>query len=134
MPSPTAILQVICPDRPALVSELSGWVSANGGNIRHADHHTDLGAGLFLSRIEWSLEGFGLPREAALRAITLSPAEIFGVSDALGSIEVGKAATLILTNGDILDHRTNITNVIIDGRETSLDNKHQRLYDRYKAR
>lgn len=77
---------------------------------------------------------FGLPREAALRAITLSPAEIFGVSDALGSIEVGKAATLILTNGDILDHRTNITNVIIDGRETSLDNKHQRLYDRYKAR
>ncbi len=39
-----------------------------------------------------------------------------------------------MTNGDILDHRTSITNVIIDGQETSLDNKHQRLYDRYKAR
>ncbi len=77
---------------------------------------------------------FGLPREAALRAITLSPAEIFGVSDALGSIEVGKAGTLIMTNGDILDHRTSITNVIIDGREASLDNKHLRLYERYKAR
>ncbi len=58
------ILQLICPDRPALVSELAGWVAANGGNIRHADHHTDAGAGLFLSRIEWGLEGFGLPREA----------------------------------------------------------------------
>ncbi len=77
---------------------------------------------------------YGLPREAALRAITLSPAEIFGVASALGSIEVGKAATLIVTNGDILDHRTNVTMVIIDGKETSLDNKHQRLYDRYKAR
>lgn len=77
---------------------------------------------------------FGLPREAALRSITLSPAEIFGVGASLGSIEVGKTATLIMTNGDILDHRTNITNVIIDGRETSLDNKHQRLYERYRAR
>ncbi|TCD57982.1 formyltetrahydrofolate deformylase [Synechococcus sp. BS55D] len=62
--SPSVILQVICPDRPALVSELAGWVAANGGNIRHADHHTDAGAGLFLSRIEWELDGFGLPRQA----------------------------------------------------------------------
>ena len=77
---------------------------------------------------------FGLPREAAIRSITLSPAEIFGVAQSLGSIEVGKTATLILANGDILDHRTSITNVIIDGQETSLDNKHQRLYEKYKAR
>lgn len=63
------ILQLICPDRPALVSELAGWVAANGGNIRHADHHTDAGAGLFLSRIEWGLEGFGLPREAIPPAV-----------------------------------------------------------------
>lgn len=70
MSVPTAILQVICPDRPGLVSELSGWVAANGGNIRHADHHTDAGAGLFLSRIEWQLEGFGLPREAVSPAVT----------------------------------------------------------------
>ncbi|QEY32603.1 formyltetrahydrofolate deformylase [Synechococcus sp. RSCCF101] len=64
MSVPTAILQLICPDRPGLVSELSGWVAANGGNIRHADHHTDADAGLFLSRLEWDLDGFGLPREA----------------------------------------------------------------------
>ena len=68
----TVILQLICPDRSALVSELAGWVAANGGNIRHADHHTDSGAGLFLSRIEWGLDGFGLPRHAiepAVRAL-----------------------------------------------------------------
>jgi len=64
----TVILQMICPDRPGLVSELAGWVAANGGNIRHADHHTDAGAGLFLSRIEWQLKGFGIPREALLEA------------------------------------------------------------------
>ena len=62
--SASVILQLICPDRPALVSDIAGWVAANGGNIRHADHHTDAGAGLFLSRIEWELDGFGLPREA----------------------------------------------------------------------
>ena len=64
MTAATAILQMICPDQPGLVRELSGWVAANGGNIVHADHHSDQGAGLFLSRIEWQLEGFGLPRDA----------------------------------------------------------------------
>ena len=59
---------MICPDRPGLVSELAGWVAANGGNIRHADHHTDAGAGLFLSRIEWQLQGFGIPRDALATA------------------------------------------------------------------
>jgi formyltetrahydrofolate deformylase len=74
MRSPTTILQVICPDRPGLVSELSGWVAMNGGNIRHADHHTDANAGLFLSRIEWGLEGFGLPRQAIAPPWRPSPA------------------------------------------------------------
>lgn len=69
MSSASVILQLICPDRPALVSELAGWVAANGGNIRHADHHTDSGAGLFLSRIEWDLDGFGLPRQAIAPAV-----------------------------------------------------------------
>jgi len=59
----TVILQMICPDRPGLVSELAGWVAANGGSIRHADHHTDAGAGVFLSRIEWQLQGFGIPHD-----------------------------------------------------------------------
>ena len=65
----SVILQLICPDRSGLVSELSGWVAANGGNIRHADHHNDARAGLFLSRIEWGVEGFGLPRQAIPTAV-----------------------------------------------------------------
>ena len=63
MSSATAILQFICPDRPGLVSQLSGWIANHAGNIHHADHHIDAGAGLFLSRIEWELEGFALTRK-----------------------------------------------------------------------
>ena len=60
----SVILQLICPDRPGLVSELSSWIFKNSGNIRHADHHTDEGASLFLSRFEWNLDGFKIPRDA----------------------------------------------------------------------
>tara|TARA_B100000029_G_scaffold100765_2_gene90977 strand:- start:124 stop:978 length:855 start_codon:yes stop_codon:yes gene_type:complete len=67
--SVTAILQLICPDRPGLVSQLSGWIANNGGNILHADHHTDSGAGLFLSRIEWELEGFLLKRKLIVSSV-----------------------------------------------------------------
>lgn len=93
MRSPTAILQLICPDRPGLVSELSGWVAANGGNIVHADHHTDAGAGLFLSRIEWALEGFGLPREAIVPAVAALAGRLGGegqvhFSDALPRVAI----------------------------------------------
>lgn len=58
----TATLLVSCPDQQGLVAKIANFIYANGGNIIHADHHTDLEAGLFLSRIEWQLEGFNLPR------------------------------------------------------------------------
>ena len=58
----TIILQFICPDKPGLVSDLSTWIASKNGNIRHADHHTDSEANLFLSRIEWDLEGFLLEK------------------------------------------------------------------------
>ena len=95
MASPTAILQVICPDRPALVSELSGWVAANGGNIRHADHHTDAGAGLFLSRIEWQLEGFGLPREAIAPAVAALAERLGGEGQVHFSDELPRVAIFV---------------------------------------
>jgi formyltetrahydrofolate deformylase len=60
---PTATLLVSIPDQKGLVAKLANFIFANGGNIIHADHHTDFEAGLFLSRIEWQLEGFNLPRE-----------------------------------------------------------------------
>ncbi len=58
----TVILQFICPDQPGLVSDLSSWIASKNGNIRHADHHTDADAKLFLSRIEWDLDGFLLDK------------------------------------------------------------------------
>ncbi|AFZ34294.1 formyltetrahydrofolate deformylase [Stanieria cyanosphaera PCC 7437] len=63
MTSPTATLLVSCPDRPGLVAKIANFIYSNGGNIIHADQHTDFTAGLFLIRIEWQLEGFLLPRD-----------------------------------------------------------------------
>jgi len=58
----TVILQFICPDKPGLVSDLASWIASKNGNIRQADHHTDADAKLFLSRIEWDLDGFLLDK------------------------------------------------------------------------
>jgi imidazolonepropionase-like amidohydrolase len=77
---------------------------------------------------------YGLPAAAALRAITLSPAEIFGVSSKLGSIETGKDATLFQASGDIMDHRTQVLRVFIDGKEQSLETRHTRLFEEFKDR
>ncbi|HET9481478.1 MAG TPA: amidohydrolase family protein, partial [Candidatus Polarisedimenticolia bacterium] len=77
---------------------------------------------------------FGLPRDVALKAVTLYPAQILGVGDRLGSIEVGKSASLILTDGDPLEIRTRVVREFIDGREVDLANRHQRLYDKYRGR
>jgi imidazolonepropionase-like amidohydrolase len=77
---------------------------------------------------------FGLPPDAALRAITLSPAEIFGVADRLGSITVGKAADLFLATGDIMDHRTQVTEVFVGGAPQSMETRHTRLYNQFKDR
>ncbi|PSN18704.1 formyltetrahydrofolate deformylase [filamentous cyanobacterium CCP5] len=59
----TAILLISCPDQQGLVAKIANFIYANGGNIVHADQHRDPEAGLFLSRIEWQLAGFNLPRE-----------------------------------------------------------------------
>ena len=77
---------------------------------------------------------FGLDREAALRAVTLSPAEIFGVADRLGSLEVGKIANLVVTDGDMLEARTSTRYLFIDGRNVPLATKHSELYDMFKDR
>lgn len=77
---------------------------------------------------------YGLSREDALKAMTIWPAEIFGVSDLLGTIEVGKIANLVITDGDPLEITSNVQRLIIAGREVSTDNKHLSLYEKYRAR
>ncbi len=78
--------------------------------------------------------GRGLAWEEGLKAITLYPAELFGVADELGSIEEGKRANIIITDGDPLEIRTQIKHVLIDGVPTSLNNKHLELYEKYRSR
>jgi imidazolonepropionase-like amidohydrolase len=62
----------------------------------------------------------GLSPDAAIRAFTLTPAEIFGVADRLGSIEIGKMANLVVTDGDIFDEKTKIKFVFVDGRRFTI--------------
>ena len=74
---------------------------------------------------------FGLPHDEALKAITLNPAEIWGVADRLGSLDVGKTANVVVANGDPLDVKADVKHVFIEGREIPLTNRQTRLRDEY---
>lgn len=76
---------------------------------------------------------YGLTKEQALSSITLNAAKILGIDDKTGSIETGKDANIVISEGDILDMRSSIiTLVLINGRVASLTDKHKQLYERYK--
>jgi imidazolonepropionase-like amidohydrolase len=74
---------------------------------------------------------FGLPYDEALKAITLNPAEIWGVADRLGSLDVGKSANVVVANGDPLDVKTDVKHVFIAGREIPMENRQTKLRDEY---
>lgn len=76
----------------------------------------------------------GLPKDEALKSVTLYPAQIMGVADRFGSIEVGKAANLVVTDGDLLEAKTNTKYLFIDGRPVPLSTKHTELYELFKDR
>jgi imidazolonepropionase-like amidohydrolase len=78
--------------------------------------------------------GFGLPADEALKAVTINPAEIWGQSDKVGSVEKGKWADLLITNGDPLEIQTKVEHVYIKGKEIELTNKQTRLYEKYMSR
>lgn len=78
---------------------------------------------------------YGLTKEEALAAITLNAAKIMGVSDKTGSIEVGKDANIIISEGDILDMRTsNVTDAFIQGRKIDLTDKQKQLFEKYEEK
>ena len=77
---------------------------------------------------------FGLPYDEAVKAVTINAAEIWGVGDQYGSIEKGKWADLMITDGDPLETRTQIKQLFIKGKQVDLANKHQKLYEKYLAR
>jgi imidazolonepropionase-like amidohydrolase len=77
---------------------------------------------------------FGLSKADALKSVTLYPAQIMNVADRLGSIEVGKMANLVVTDGDLLEIRSHIRYLFIDGRPVVLTSRHTELNDAFKNR
>ena len=77
---------------------------------------------------------YGLSRDDALKALTLDAAQIFGVDDKLGSIEVGKMGNIIVTDGDPFELTTTMRYVFINGQPRKLTSKHTMLRDKYMER
>jgi imidazolonepropionase-like amidohydrolase len=77
---------------------------------------------------------FGLDRDEAIKALTIYPAQIFGIDDRVGSLKVGKDADLFITTGDPLDLRSEVKNLFINGKDMDLSNWWQTLYDSWKKR
>ena len=77
---------------------------------------------------------YGLSKADAIRSVTLYPAQILNVADRLGSIEPGKMANLVVTDGDLLEIRTRIRYLLIDGRPVVLSSRHTELNDAFKNR
>jgi imidazolonepropionase-like amidohydrolase len=77
---------------------------------------------------------WGMNRDEAIKALTVNAAEILGIADRVGSLEPGKDANLFIAKGDPLEIRTAVTHVFINGKDVGLDNKHERLYQKYIAR
>jgi imidazolonepropionase-like amidohydrolase len=101
-------------------------IASNGRSAETNERNVGYEAGL--------AAGYGLPKEEALKAVTIYPAQILGVADRLGSLEAGKAATLIVTNGDPLDFPTQVEAAFIDGRKIDLSNRQTRLRDKYREK
>ena len=90
--------------------------------------------GLYSNRLPYEAGvavAFGLPEEEALKAVTLTPAELMGVSDKVGSLEVGKEATLLITTGTPLDMTSNIEQAYIQGREINMMDIHKFFFQKY---
>ena len=77
---------------------------------------------------------FGLPKDVALKAITIYPAQIFGVADRIGSLEAGKRADLFISDGDPLEITTNVKRVFIDGEDIPMDSYQTLLYKKFSQR
>lgn len=99
-------------------------ISANDrmANFRNLPYHAATAA------------AYGLPVDDALKAVTLYPAEIMGVGNRAGSLEVGKDATLIVTTGDPLEITTHVKSAYVQGRSVDLNDRQQRLWQKYREK
>lgn len=100
----------------------TGGVSGGASNARNLPYNAAMAA------------AYGLPKDEALKSVTLYPAEILGVADRVGAIERGKDATLIVTDGDPLEIMTHVEQEFIQGRKIDLSSRHTQLYEKYKEK
>ncbi|MDQ3320941.1 MAG: amidohydrolase family protein [Acidobacteriota bacterium] len=94
----------------------------DGSEVRDLPYHAGLAS------------AYGLSKEEALKSVTLYPAQILGISNQLGSIETGKTANIVVTDGDLLEARTNVKYLFINGRLLPLTSRHTELFDSFKDR
>ncbi len=94
----------------------------NGANVRELPYQAGAAA------------AYGLSKDEALKSVTLYPAQILGVANMYGSIENGKVANIVVTDGDLLEIRTNVLHMFINGRKIPLTSRHTDFFDAYKDR
>jgi len=94
----------------------------DGAEVRDLPYHAGLAS------------AYGLSKEEALKSVTLYPAQILGIANQFGSIETGKIANIVVTDGDLLDPRTNVKYLFINGRLLPLTSRHTELFDSFKNR
>jgi imidazolonepropionase-like amidohydrolase len=93
-----------------------------GAEVRDLPYHAGLAS------------AYGLDKADALKSVTLYPAQILGIADKLGSLDVGKIANIVVTDGDMLEARTNIKYLFINGRMLPLTSRHTELFEQFKDR
>jgi len=101
---------------------ISGAGRFGASNVRNLPYHASMAS------------AHGLPRDEALRSVTLYPAEILGVANRVGSLEPGKDATLFICDGDPLETSTQVEMAFIEGRKVDLSDRHKRLYSKYREK
>lgn len=112
---------------PAQLSKAGVLIALNDANVQAKQINMSFNAG--------TAAAYGMDREAALSAMTLNTAKILGIDDRTGSLEVGKDANIVISNGDLLDMRGNqVIKAYIQGRDISLDNKQKQLNERFKQK
>jgi imidazolonepropionase-like amidohydrolase len=110
---------------PALLQKAGVLFSINYADDNTRNRNMPFNAGTAVA--------YGLSKEEALSAITLNAAKILGIDDKTGSVEIGKDANIVVSEGDILDMKGNsITYAFIQGRQLNLDNKQKQLFEKYK--
>lgn len=110
---------------PGLLQQAGVRVAIRTGeteNVRNLPYHAGFAA------------AYGMDREEALRAVTIVPAQIFGVDDKVGSIEAGKQANLFVADGDPFETSTTIEHLFIGGYKIPMESRHTRLYDEFLDR